>query len=137
MFLNRLDFIEKEAFVSLAVRAAEANGHFSDKEYQMIEEYCKEMGIAFFDAKNLKPMEDVVRVFAEADEQHKKIAVLETIGLMYADGGYDEQERAFVNDFVSKIGVSEDAVRKIEATLLKYVDMTRELYECVEGDSGC
>ena len=29
MFLNRLDFIEKEAFVSLAVRAAEANGHFA------------------------------------------------------------------------------------------------------------
>ena len=54
-----------------------------------------------------------------------------------ADGGYDEQERAFVNDFVSKIGVPEDAVRKIDATLLKYVDMTRELYECVEGDSGC
>ena len=46
MFLNRLDPIEKEAFVSLAVKAAEANGQVADEEYQMIEEYCMEMGIA-------------------------------------------------------------------------------------------
>lgn len=42
MFLNRLELIKKEAFVSLAVKAAEANGHVADEEYQMIEEYCKE-----------------------------------------------------------------------------------------------
>ena len=133
MFLNKLDLIEKEAFVSLAVRAAEANGHFTDEEYQMIEAYCKEMDIGFFDAKNLKPMEDVIRVFSEADEQHKRIAVLELVGLMYADGGYDEKEKEFVTDFVNKIGVSEHALKKIEATLMKYVDMTRELYGCIEG----
>ena len=133
MFLNRLDFVEKEAFISLAVKAAESNGRIADEEYQMIEDYCKEMGIAFFDAKNLKPMEDVIRIYSEADDQNKLVAVLEIVGLMYADGGYDSKEKEFVDDFANKIGVTQDSVRRIEDTVMKYISITRELFECIEA----
>ena len=133
MFLNRLDFVEKEAFISLAVKAAESNGYIADEEYQMIEDYCKEMGLAFFDAKNLKPMEDVIRIYSEADDQNKLVAVLEIVGLMYADGSYDSKEKEFVNDFANKIGVTQDSVRKIEDTVMKYIGITRELFECIEA----
>ena len=133
MFLNRLDFVEKEAFISLAVKAAESNGYIADEEYQMIEDYCKEMGIAFFDSKNLKPMEDVIRIYSEADNQNKRVAVLEIVGLMYADGGYDSKEKDFVDDFANRIGITQDEVRKIEDTVMKYVGITRELFECIEA----
>lgn len=133
MFLNRLDFVKKEAFISLAVKAAESNGYIADEEYQMIEDYCKEMGIAFFDSKNLKPMEDVIRIYSEADDQNKRIAVLEIVGLMYADGSYDSKEKEFVNDFANRIGITQDEVRKIEDTIMKYVGITRELFECIEA----
>ena len=132
MFLNRLALIEKEAFVSLAVKAAEANGHVADEEYQMIEEYCKEMGIAFFDAKNVKSIEEVISIYSGSSEQNKKIAVLEIIGLMFADGGYDDEEKAFVNKFAEGIGVSQDSVQKCEDALGKYIDMSRELLGCIE-----
>lgn len=132
MFLNRLELIEKEAFVSLAVKAAEANGHVADEEYQMIEEYCKEMGIAFFDAKNVKNIEEVINIYSGSSEQNKKIAVLEIIGLMFADGGYDDVEKAFVNKFAEGIGVSQDSVQKCEDALGKYIDMSRELLGCIE-----
>ncbi len=132
MFLNRLELIEKEAFVSLAVKAAEANGHVADEEYQMIEEYCKEMGIAFFDAKNVKSIEEVISIYSGSSEQNKKIAVLEIIGLMFADGGYDDEEKAFVNKFAEGIGVSQDSVQKCEDALGKYIDMSRELLGCIE-----
>ena len=132
MFLNRLELIEKEAFVSLAVKAAEANGHVADEEYQMIEEYCKEMGIAFFDSKNVKSIEEVISIYSDSSEQNKKIAVLEIIGLMFADGGYDDEEKAFVNKFAEGIGVSQDSVQKCEDALGKYIDMSRELLGCIE-----
>ncbi len=132
MFLKRLDQIEKEAFVSLAVKAAEANGQSADEEYQMLEAYCEEMGIAFFDAKNVKPIEDVIKVFADSPDQHKKIAVLEIIGLMYADGEYDEIEKTFVEKFADGIGVSHDDVKKSEEVLVKYISMTRDILECIE-----
>lgn len=133
MFLNRLDFVEKEAFISLAVKAAESNGYIADEEYQMIEDYCKEMGIAFLDSKNLKPMEDVIRIYSEADDQNKRVAVLEIVGLVYADGGYDSKEKEFVDDFANRIGIAQDEVRKIEDTVMKYIGITRELFACIEA----
>ncbi len=132
MFLKQLNQIEKEAFISLAVRAAEANGNISDEEYQMIEEYCGEMEIAFFDARNIKSLEDVISLFSDSEDQHKKIVILEIIGLMYADGGYDKEEKAFVEKLADGIGVSSEAVKKSEETLVKYIDMTKELLECIK-----
>ena len=132
MFLNRLDASEKETFVSLAIRAAEANGQIAEEEYQMIEEYCREMNIEKFDMKTTLPKEDIIKVSADSQEQHKKIVVLELIGLMYADGDYDAEENAFVEEIANGIGVPIDAVKKMEKVLLKYVEMTKELMECIE-----
>ena len=131
MFLGKLDQLEKEAFVSLAVHAAGANGVVENEEYQMIEEYCQEMGIAFFDARNLKTMESVISTFSGSEMKHKKIVVLELIGLMYADTDYDDEERSFVKDFTEKIGVLPEDTKKMEEVLLKYIDMTKELLECI------
>lgn len=132
MFLNRLDIVEKRAFLDLAVRAAEANGLFDKEEYQMVEDYCKEMGIAFFDSRNIKEFKEIIEVFKNADEQNKKIAVLEIIGLMYADSEYDNKESQFVNSFAEGIGVSNEAVEKIKGLLKKYIDISGELVQCIE-----
>ena len=132
MFLNRLDTREKEAFVSLAIRAAEANGQIVDEEYQMIEEYCREMNIEKFDMKTALTKEDIIKLYAGSQEQNKKIVILELIGLMYADGDYDAEEKAFVEEIANGIGVSNDASKKMEKVLLKYVEMTKELMECIE-----
>ena len=90
------------------------------------------MGIAFFDAKNVKSIEEVISIYSGSSEQNKKIAVLEIIGLMFADGGYDDEEKAFVNKFAEGIGVSLDSVQKCEDALGKYIDMSRELLGCIE-----
>ena len=72
MFLNKLSLPEKEVFISLAMKAAEANGVVVEEEYSMIEEYCKEMGIAFFDARNVKEIDDIVSFFKDSDLTSKK-----------------------------------------------------------------
>ena len=131
MFLNRLDSVEQDAFISLAVKAAEANGHIADEEYQMIEEYCKEMGMIFFDARNVKSKDEAIKVFSASEEQHKRIVMLEILGLMYADGTYDSDEKNFVKEISDGIGISEEMVKKIEDKLIKYIQMTRELVECI------
>ena len=128
MFLNKLELIEKEAFVSLSVKATEADRKVTDEERQVIEDYCKEMDIEFIGENNVMPIEDAIDIFSRANDQNKKIAVLEIIGLMYADGTYDDEERVFVNSFANRIGVSDDTVNKIEEALAKYIDITKELF---------
>lgn len=132
MFLNQLTSAEKEAFVSLSIHAAKANGIVDDAEYEMIEEYCKEMGIAFFDARNVTDMDRIVGVFVDAEKRHKKIALLEILGLMHADGNYDDKEKSFVVEYAKKIGLSEVDVNIQSELIDKYLKLLSEMYESIQ-----
>ncbi|SEM39056.1 Tellurite resistance protein TerB [Butyrivibrio sp. ob235] len=131
MFLNKLSLSEKESFISLAIHAAEANHVIVDEEYAMIEEYCKEMGIAYFDARNVKSLDEITRSFAESTEANKKIVLLETIGLMYADGTYDDEEKNFVENLASGVGVDKSVIDNLVLLLDKYVALTKEIMEII------
>ncbi len=133
MFLNQLETEEKKAFISLVVNAANANGIVEDEENQMIEDYCKEMGFPPADWKAAKPMDEILNVFSVSSEQNKKIALLELIGLMYADGDYDGNERSFVKDFARNINISEEIEENIENVLIQYLEVTRKVYETVSN----
>lgn len=127
MFLNQLTPLEKETFISLSIHAAKANGVFADEEYAMIEEYCKEMGIAFFDVHNLKSMDAVIDVFGQASAQTKKIVLLELLGLLYADGAYDDTEKSFACEYVSKVGLSEKTLEDMTVLIEKYLAIVKEI----------
>lgn len=133
MFLNRLNTSERESFLSLALLAAEANGVVEAEEYAMMEEYCREMGIAFFDARKIKSFEKVAALFKESTIEIKRIVILEIIGLMNADGAYDDQEKAFVQKLAQAIGVSEVYVSNLSGLIDRYLDLVREMAIEVSG----
>ena len=132
MFLNRLSMQEKENFISLAMKAAESNGMVVEEEYSMIEEYCKEMGIAFFDARNVKEVNDIVAFFRNSSLANKKTVLLEMIGLMYADGDYDEDERQFVKSIATGIGLTNGDVEKYDGFILKYISLVKDTLEDIQ-----
>ena len=127
MFLNQLTMLEKESFISLSIHAAKANGIFADEEYAMLEEYCKEMGIAFFDANNVKSLEQVFDVYKDSDEKNKKIVLFEILGLLYSDGAYDDLEKKFAIDFAEKVGLSKEIVEMQTELLIRYLDLVKEI----------
>lgn len=131
MFLNRLTLEEKENFVSLAVRGAEANDIVTNEEYAMIEEYCKEMSISFFDAKNIKSMDEIIELYLKSSEENKRIVVMELIGLMNADGDFDNKEREFVYKFAEKIGVAKDMVERLIDMISRYLALTKEIINVI------
>ena len=131
MLLNQLTLMEKETFISLVMKAAEANGVVVAEEYNMFEAYCKEMGIAFFDAKNIKTMDSIIDIYKQSDEKNKKIVLFETIGLMYADKVYDEKEQNFILDFAKKIGLTDEDVKICTKLIIKYLDVLKEIMENV------
>jgi len=127
MFLNQLTMLEKESFISLSIHAAKANGIFADEEYAMLEEYCKEMGIAFFDANNVKSLEQVFDVYKDSDEKNKKIVLFEILGLLFSDGAYDDLEKKFAIDFAEKVGLSKEIVEMQTELLIRYLDLVKEI----------
>lgn len=131
MFLGQLSEKEKNSFISLSVHASNSNGIFVEEEKVMIQEYCKEMGIPFFDANNAISMDEVVEVFKESDNSIKKIVLLETLGLLYSDGEFDDSEKGFINDFAMKIGLTDEDVEKQTVAIKEYLEALKKVAEAI------
>lgn len=132
MFLDQLNSKEQEAFLSLSVHAAKANGVVEEEEKDMIEEYCREMGISFFDAENVIPIEKVVESYADSEIQCRKIVLLEILGLVYADGTYDVKEKEFIRNFAQNICLDPETVKKQTELIVKYLALVKEMAESVQ-----
>lgn len=133
MFLNQLTAVEKEAFISLSVQAAKANGILATEEYVMIEEYCREMGIPSFDTENIKSMDEIVEVFQKSSERNKKIVLLEILGLVFSDGEYDTQEKTFIYDYAKKIGLTETDIVQQTELIKKYLAILNDITKAIDG----
>ena len=87
----------------MSVHAANANGAFVDEEKEMIADYCREMGVESFDMDNIDSLDNLVGIFSESSYRVKKIVLLETLGLLYSDGVFDDTEKGFINEYAKKI----------------------------------
>lgn len=131
MFLNELTKNEKDSFMSLSIHAAKANGILADEEKIMLDAYCKEMELLSFDTDYIQSMEAIVDVFAQSDMHTNKIVMLELLGLVYADGEYDENEQSFINEYAMKVGISEDVVYKLTQLIKSYLEILAQITNAV------
>ncbi|MBD5525767.1 MAG: TerB family tellurite resistance protein [Lachnospiraceae bacterium] len=131
MFLDKLNNEEQEAFLSLSVHAAKANGVVEEEEKSMIKEYCREMGHSHFNTEDVLPFEKVVEIYGNSEMQNRKIVLMEILGLLYADGTYDEKEKAFIQDFAEKICLDPETVEKQTGLIKKYLELVKEMAESV------
>ena len=120
MFLDRLNDKEKEMFLDLTVYTAQANGIIEDTEKNLILQYCKEMGVAFYDISKLHSLDEVVAVFSKSSKEKKRIVLLEILGLCYADGDFDTVEQAFAKKFSQDIGLKDDLFDTLSRDIKEY-----------------
>lgn len=131
MFLNQLNQKEKETFMSLSVHVANSNGILADEEKEMIQEYCREMGLDSFNEKDAVPMEDVLTVFKQSDLHIRKIVLFEILGLAYADGEYEDTEDDFIIQFATAIGLNKETVEEQETLLVEYLEILKKIVQIV------
>ena len=89
------------------------------------------MGIPFFDAENAISMEEVVEVFKDSELRIKKIVLLETLGLVYSDGMFDDSEKGFVNDYAKRIGLTDEDVNKQTEAIKEYLEALKKIAEAI------
>ena len=129
MYLVRLNEKEKEHFYRLAQMAAEANGEIKYEESNYLDLYAKEMSLGIGVLNDIEHItsDDIIQVFSEADNSHKRIVLFETITFMYIDGSFDEEERGFTNRFAELIGIQKEEVDRIVALVEKYVACLKDI----------
>lgn len=132
MFLNQLSAEEKKAFANLSVQVAKANGEVAEEEKGMIREYCKEMEIPVISLDDVWPMDKIISVFSDSNMHVKRIVLLETLGLVYADGNYDEAEQGMVKDYAEQIGLSSADVEEQTDLIKRYIELLKEIAMAVD-----
>lgn len=100
MFLNRLSIEEKEAFLQLAHHIARVDADFCDSEQLMIDKYCMEMQMddVDYDADNFD-LNEALNTFNTPE--HRKIALLEIMALVYSDGALHSAQETVLSQMVA------------------------------------
>lgn len=104
MLLMKLETKEKFSFLQLAHYLARIDSDYGDKEQEIIEEYCAEMGIEnddMFDVAEFS-LQNTLRDFKKV--KSKKIVMLELMILIHADDSFDLKEKELIADINESFG---------------------------------
>jgi len=110
MLLMKLETKEKFSFLQLAHYLARIDNKFGQKEQEIIEEYCSEMGIDYIDSFDMESfsLDDTLNSFKSKKSQ--KIVLLELMILIHIDNNFHVSEQELIKKISEKFGVSlEDA----------------------------
>ena len=130
MYLNRLSYDKRKAFLSIAVSLVNSDGDFSEDEQTTLREYCGELLIPFEDVfttsgKSLDVPADFLN--NTCSEEEKKIVVFELVGLAFADGEYRFKERTIIEIIAHKFCLSDDFLAYCEEFVVKLGELQREI----------
>ncbi len=105
LFLNRLNNNEKEAFLALAHHVAHVDKRLSSEEEDMIAKYCMEMQLDDIEF-NLESFDLQKTLENFTTSSHQKIALLEILALMYADGSLASEEDEIIRIMIAQFDLN-------------------------------
>ncbi|WP_419764579.1 MAG: TerB family tellurite resistance protein [Arcobacter sp.] len=103
----KLQTKEKFAFLQLAQHLARVDGEYGNKEQDVIDEYCVEMGIdkpRVFNEEDFN-LDDILSAFKTT--KSKKIVILELMILVHIDDKYDNKEHELTQKIVDYFKINE------------------------------
>lgn len=113
MYLNLIKDEQKNIFLDLSILAAKANNVVADDEIVIINEYCKEMQIAprYNEENDFNTCIEIIK--SSCSKQEIKIIVLELTALVLSDNVCDEDEEKYIQEFLNKVGISNNVFEEI------------------------
>lgn len=133
MFLAELLNEQKENFIDLGLYAVKANGVIEEKEKEVMDAYCLEMGVEKCWSEPRKSLEEVLSDLKKRSSisDLKKITV-EIAALLMADGEFDKEEIAFIDKVANSFGLDNkvmgDIIFATQHLLLSYKLLDKAVY---------
>lgn len=128
MFLSYLNEDEKKAFLKLAKEFVMVDGEYSPEEEDLLREFAEEMNIRT-DLAPILELGDIERqeLFDAFGSRRSQIsAVLELIGMGYADGEYCSNERSFIRQMADTFELSNEDLDRFEDWVLRQLHLFQE-----------
>jgi uncharacterized tellurite resistance protein B-like protein len=135
VFLNRFNEAEKRGFLELALLAVRADDAITTEEVQFVEELRLGLGISEEDfVQHILADPDFAQAVAafELDES-RRLAFLELVALMYADGQYDPAESQFLRRLQAAFAIDEEAARLHHGWARRLLQLRSEALTLIRG----
>lgn len=133
MFLRQLSNEQKELFLTLADRAAEANGIVDLSEQRMLEAYADEMDIPIRLMEALSVQEICERLTGVSSQKELGQMAFELVGLVLSDGEYDGSEKTFMLAVANAFGITPERLGKMFMLVSEYSDLVGRINQIVSA----
>lgn len=121
MFLAELKPEQKELFLDLGICLSKSDGRFDESEQKVIIEMCREMGIKKRVDNRFEFKDALTQIKENITEREKRIILLETAGIVLADGNFSEEEAILIKNISEELQIEYDCYSDI-------IEMVKELY---------
>ena len=131
MFLNMLSKEEKEWFLDLAIKAAEANGEVAKEEQQMLHTFAQEMKINSR-LTTTNELSSILNNFKEnSSKQAMRIVVFELIGILFADSEFDDSEKKFLEEVTNAFEILSNLKDEMISEISDYSSLFKRICKTV------
>ena len=120
MFVENPVGPEKSAFLGLARKVVQADGVLSPREAQLLSSFAAATKAEIADGT----VQELAAEFQT--RQSKASAMLELIGLGFADGEYRPVESALIGEIARAMGIRDDEIAAMESWVIRYVALSEE-----------
>lgn len=114
--------------LSLLINLARIDGHFATEEKELIENIAHENGLGRREIKELINSPDSIQSLGALSSRRKKEYLIDSIGLMLADGKIEKSEMNFCKNLANKLRFNNLVVDHIVnkwSTKVSDIDLTK------------
>lgn len=131
MFLDVLNKDEKEWFMDLAIKAAEANGEVAKEEKNMLHAFAAEMKIPAR-TKCERDLDSILKDFVDnSSKKSMKVVLFELIGIIFADNEFDDAEKKFINSVTDSFQISSELKEEMILEINEYSSLFKKICNTV------
>ena len=125
MYLLVLTPMQQEAVIFLAREVIAADDAISAKEQDVLNKMAREADLPTRSARYISSHSAAVEALTTRKAQ--AVAIVELLGIAYADGEYGEEENRYINILVRELGIPEVTVDAMENWVLRYIALAKEV----------
>ncbi len=130
MYLERLNRREKEMIIELAFHGANYNKDFSKPQQNLIENYKREMDLAYYRIEE-KEFEDIVSVFD--NDVIRNTVFLEIFALILSDNKFDNEEQDFIKKLQTSFSISDAKRDKFQQWIQDFIKLFAQGQELINS----
>ena len=133
MYLELLTENERKVFLDLAYQAMECDGEITQEELETIASYEVECRLNGY-KRSKRTLDENLKLLKKSEMSHRKIVLVELIGIWSADNVWKNEELAMMDRVVASLGIPVDQASRIKRWAREFREVIADGFRLLQED---